>query len=485
MPVAENYSSRSAGKAVLVIYATTIGVGGLLGNGLVIFLFIHFKYLRTVTNIFIINLAVCDLMIAILDMMFSIPTVYTSQWLFGTQLGTFYAFCHFYLVSVSMVMLAIIAVDRYYVICRSKLGTGISSRMSLVIIGGVYAYTFSVVSPILYASAVLEVKVYPSGCYVDFTSASDFGGGSYAVVIASFLYVAPLIVIVFYYWEIFKVLRKRQNRSSLAEAENNRRRYDLAQAELGNSYRTRYPKTQARTLRVMATLVGLFVVTWTPYMVVNLSRVFNQREYFNDFVQELSILLAKLVVVANPIVYALVNDRFQKCIAKLFCCTDVIIGGTTTENSLEFHGHTRGSRTYSRDPRSPRFSRQHDPRESSIAEASTPHTLLPLRCAYSDNHLMMQMHIGKAKPHLGERQASEDKRGLEDDREYGDQRRLEDKRESEDQKRPEDKRGLEDKRGSEEKRESKWNSRVNNFRRLRFDDSTVDKTEWYITVTTF
>lgn len=281
-----NYSSWGAGKAALVVYATSVGIGGLVGNGLVIFLFVYYKYLRTVTNNFIINLAVCDLMIAMLDLVFSIPTVFSSEWLFGPKLCTFYAFAHFYLVGVSMVMLAIIAVDRYYVIARPKFGTRISWRRFVVIIVGVYAYALAIACPILYAPAFLHIKVYQSGCYVDFASASDFGSGSYSVVVATFLYVAPLIIILFYYWEIFKVLRKRRNRSSLAEAENNRRRYDIARAGLGRSCTARSLRVQVRTLRVMAALVVLFVVTWTPYTVVNLASVFSQRGFFNDYVQE-------------------------------------------------------------------------------------------------------------------------------------------------------------------------------------------------------
>lgn len=277
-----NYSSWGA----LAAYTTAAGIGGLLGNGLVIFLFIYYKYLRTVTNNFIINLAVCDLMIAMLDLVFSIPTVFASEWLFGPKLCTFYAFSHFYLVCVSMVMLAIIAVDRYYVIARPKFGARISCRKFAVIIAGIYVYVMAIACPILYAPAFLQIKVYQSGCYVDFAWASDFGSGSYSVVIATFLYVAPLIIILFYYWQIFKVLRKRRNRSSLAEAENNRRRYDLSRAGLGRNYTTRSLRVQARTLRVMAALVVLFVVTWTPYTVVNLARVFSQREFFNDYVLE-------------------------------------------------------------------------------------------------------------------------------------------------------------------------------------------------------
>ena len=162
-------------------------------------------------------------------------------------------------------------------------------------------------------------------------------------------------------------------------------------------------------------------------------------------------------MVANPIAYALVNHRFQKCIVKFFCCTVVKMGGTTTDNSLEFHGSARGSRTPTGNPRSPRSSRQHNPRESSTAEVSTPN-ILSLPFFYNDNRVSRTG--GRRQPKLGER-GPWDKRGPWQKRELGDERG-----------------------GLEDKRRPKWNS-ANNVQRLHFDSSTLDRTKWYITVTTF
>lgn len=396
--IADNYSSWGTSKVVLVGYATVIGIGGLVGNGLVIFLFIYFKYLRTVTNNFIINLAVCNFAISLLDLVFSIPSLFASEWLFGDEFGIFYAFFHFLLVSSSMVMLAIIAVDRYHVIARQKLGTRITSPKSLLVIAVVYVYTLAIASPILYASAGLEVKLYISGCYIDFTPTPNFGSGSYAVVIVTFLYVAPLATIVFHYWKIFSVLKDRRNRARSEMAVQNRRRYDTKKGGLRNTIRTRCP--QVKSLRVMAALVGLFVVTWTPFMIVTLARAFDQRKHFNDFVKEVAILLSKSVVIINPVAYALVNHRFQKCAAKLFCCTAVVIGGTTTENSLDLYSPSRSNRTSLADPRRSRLSKQDNLRESSNPEDFALNPQLPIQLAYNDNHL--QVHAVKLGTKLGE-----------------------------------------------------------------------------------
>ena len=376
-----------------MVYATTVGIGGLLANGLVIFVFIYFKYLRTVTNNFIVNLAVCDFVLALLDLVFSIPSLIASEWIFGHRFGVFYAFFHFFLVCSSMVMLAIIAVDRYYVIARSKLRTKITSLKSQIVIGVVYAYTFVIASPILYAPAILKVEIYKSGCYIDFTPTLNFGSISYSLVMVTFLYLAPLIIIVLHYWKIFNVLRKRRKRASKTNAVQNRRLRDTSR---GGFCRISTRSHQVKTLRVMATLVGLFVATWTPYMVVTLARAFNQRKYFSDGVKELTIQLMKLVVVLNPIAYAMVNHRFQKCIAKLFCCTRVVLGGMTTDNSLEFYRPSRSNRTSAHEPYRSSYTRQDVPREWSNSEEAPQNSQTPVQFVYNDNHL--REHHAKSEP---------------------------------------------------------------------------------------
>ena len=409
-PEADNYHKWGDGKMAILAYTTIMTIGGLLGNGLVIFLFIYFKSLRTVTNNFIINLAACNFTMAMLDLVFSLPSMFASDWLFGGALAVVYAFLYFLLLSVSMVMLAIIAIDRYHVISRPKLRARISVTKSLLVILVVYIYAFAIASPILYAPTGLEVKMYVSGCYIDFTPSSNFGSGSYAVVIISLLYVVPLVTMIHYYWKIFKVLRDRRKgvakcrgktaNGRTCEAHAQMRTQEKTRARPASTYTIR--NTPAKTLRVIATLVILFILIWTPFQVVTVARAFNQKEIFDDKIKEIVILLTKSLVIINPVAYALVNHRFQKCVAKLFCGAQVVIGATTcTENSVEFHfsrngrgssqdsrRNSRGSTQEARRSRYPsRISRLSSTPEAFTSESFTPTRHSALRHSYSDSQL--------------------------------------------------------------------------------------------------
>lgn len=417
IPEADNYHTWGQhGRFIILAYTTIITIGGLLGNSLVIFLFVYFKSLRTVTNNFIINLVACNLALALLDLSFSLPSLFASDWVFGDLLAVIYAFSYFMLVSVSMVMLAIIAVDRYHVISRPKLRTRISRTKSILVILVVYIYTLAITSPILYAPSGLEVKMYLTGCYVDFTPTTNFGSGSYAIVILSLLYAVPLVTMVYYYWKIFTVLRNRRNASTNGRGKLVNGDAKTTQSSEGNTrLRSREDNTRVRpvstytirntpvkTLRVIAMLVILFIVTWTPFQVVTLARAFNQKKIFDDKTKEIIILLTKSVIVLNPVAYALVNHRFQKCVAKLFCGAQVVIGATTcTENSIDFHfsrngrastqesrKNSRGSTQEARRSRYPsRVSRLSSTPEVFTSECFTPARQCTLRHSYSDSQL--------------------------------------------------------------------------------------------------
>ena len=433
---AESYHTWGDVKMVILAYTTIITLGGLLENSLVIFLFIYFKSLRTVTNNFIINLAACNLVLAVLELIFSLPALFASDWIFGDFFAILYAFSYFFLVSVSMVMLAVIAIDRYHVISRPKLRARISGPKSLLVILVVYIYTLAIASPILYAPTGLQVRMYISGCYIDFTPSSNFESGSYAVVILSLLFVVPFVTMVYYYWKIFKVLRNRRNgmmngRGNLANgqpksSENNkctkdkghectregntrvRIREDNPRVRPASTYAIR--NTPVKTLRVIAALVILFIVTWTPFHVVTIARAFNQKEIFSDKIKEIIILLTKSVIIINPIAYALVNHRFQKCVAKLFCSAKVVIGATTcTENSVDFHfsrngrsstqesrRNSRGSTPDTRRSRYPsRMSRLSSTPEVFTSESFSPARQSILRHSYSDSQL--EKHVSMSE----------------------------------------------------------------------------------------
>lgn len=70
-------------EIILILIAFCIFVVGILGNLLVVFVVVGNSHMRTITNKFIVNLAIGDLMVTIICLPPSILTDVTGNWYFG------------------------------------------------------------------------------------------------------------------------------------------------------------------------------------------------------------------------------------------------------------------------------------------------------------------------------------------------------------------------------------------------------------------
>ncbi len=84
-----------------------------VGNILVILSVFTNRRLRTVTNCFVVSLAVADLCVSILVMPLGIIVEVTGRWLFGSVLCEIWVSCDVMLCTASILNLCCISLDRY------------------------------------------------------------------------------------------------------------------------------------------------------------------------------------------------------------------------------------------------------------------------------------------------------------------------------------------------------------------------------------
>ncbi|KAK7902019.1 hypothetical protein WMY93_018788 [Mugilogobius chulae] len=111
-----------------------IGITGMVGNFLVIYAFSRSRSLRTPANMFIINLAITDLLMCVTQTPIFFTTSMHKKWIFGEKACELYAFCGALFGICSMITLTVIAVDRYFVITRPLTSIGLLSRKRAVLI---------------------------------------------------------------------------------------------------------------------------------------------------------------------------------------------------------------------------------------------------------------------------------------------------------------------------------------------------------------
>lgn len=94
----------------LAVIAILIIASG--GNLIVIWIVLAHKRMRTVTNYFLVNLAIADFLISVLNMPFTFLFLIYQDWWFGTFFCKFSCFISPCTISVSVLTFMAIAIDR-------------------------------------------------------------------------------------------------------------------------------------------------------------------------------------------------------------------------------------------------------------------------------------------------------------------------------------------------------------------------------------
>jgi len=70
-------------RVALTLTLAVIMCGAMIGNSLVVVVVLRNRGMRTRTNLFLCNLAIADLLCAVIDMPFSLITVANGSWIFN------------------------------------------------------------------------------------------------------------------------------------------------------------------------------------------------------------------------------------------------------------------------------------------------------------------------------------------------------------------------------------------------------------------
>ncbi|MEE6497149.1 hypothetical protein FKM82_002624 [Ascaphus truei] len=122
----ESDSQKPTVKALLIVAYSVIIVMSLFGNMLVCHVVMKNKRMHSATSLFIVNLAVSDIMITLLNTPFTLVRFVNSTWVFGKDMCHVSRFVQYCSLHVSTLTLTAIALDRHQVILNP-----LKPRMSL------------------------------------------------------------------------------------------------------------------------------------------------------------------------------------------------------------------------------------------------------------------------------------------------------------------------------------------------------------------
>lgn len=274
----------------------------LVGNGLVIWVFSSAKSLRTPSNVFIVNLAICDFM-----MMVKTPIFIYNSFTRGFSAGILGCQIFAFVGSLSGIGAgatnACIAYDRYNTIARPFEGK-LTHTKAIFITCLVWAYTIPwAVLPLLEIWGRFVPEGYLTSCTFDYLT-NTFDNRMFVGTIFTFSYVLPMSLIIYYYSQIVshvvnheKALREQAKKMNVDSLRSNQNQANTS--------------VEVRIAKAAITVCFLFVASWTPYAVLALIGAFGDKALLTPGVTMFPACACKFVACLDPYVYAISHPRYR------------------------------------------------------------------------------------------------------------------------------------------------------------------------------
>nr|ANN11834.1 ultraviolet wavelength sensitive opsin 1 [Chrysochroa saundersii tonkinensis]APY20579.1 ultraviolet sensitive opsin 1 [Chrysochroa saundersii tonkinensis] len=273
-----------------------------IGNGLVLWIFSSSKPLRTPSNLFVVNLAFCDLIMLLKAPLF----VYNA---FNRGYATGHIGCQIFAMIGSLSGIgagttnACIAYDRYTTITNPLEGR-LSRTKAVILIIFVWIYTMPwVVLPLLEVWSRFVPEGFLTACSFDYLTDS-FDNHLFVASIFTTSYVIPMLLIIYFYSQIVmhvihheKTLKEQAKKMNVDSLRSN-------QTQMNQS-------AEIRIAKVALTITFLYVASWTPYAVVAMIGAFGDQSLLTPGITMIPSCFCKCVACLDPYVYALSHPRYR------------------------------------------------------------------------------------------------------------------------------------------------------------------------------
>uniref|UniRef100_A0A0K0EGE2 G_PROTEIN_RECEP_F1_2 domain-containing protein n=1 Tax=Strongyloides stercoralis TaxID=6248 RepID=A0A0K0EGE2_STRER len=271
------------------------------GNSLVVYVVMTKKSMQTVTNIFITNLAISDLLVNFTSLWLTPLYTFLGRWIWGGWLCYGLPLFQGTSIFISTLTLMAIALDRYFVICRHgavKINANdhISMHMCIGIITVIWAFSLLLVMPYALHMRLTYIKK-PCEFWVCLEAwAMEDLKSAYGLIVMILQFIVPFIIIGQSYIKIWKFLNNRKSLVTERESEIETQR-------------------KKHLLRMLIIMVVVFAICWFPFNLLNIIRDLRLDDGIKQYFPPLfltSHVLSMTATCWNPIVYAWMNESFRK-----------------------------------------------------------------------------------------------------------------------------------------------------------------------------
>jgi len=330
--LAGNVTSSSEDVVEPLWRVTTIGfllclviLFTLIGNGLVVIAVASTRRLRSsVTNYFVVSLAVADLTVAVLVMPYAVLYELHGRWTFGWVFCYFWISCDVTCCTASILHLCLISVDRYLAVTEPLTYRGrMTRRRALVAVAGVWTCSSAISFVPVYAGWFVEDLASADAeqgmrLYEDGPACGLFVNRVYAIISSTTSFYLPLVVMLVVYSKIFRVARRQA-----AEIQQLEKSLRATQRQTSGRLqrRSRRVVSDTKAVKTLGTLMGLFCVSWLPFFILYVVKPFCSDACNVPAEVEAAVMwLGYCNSFFNPCVYAFLNRDFRSAFRRVLCC---------------------------------------------------------------------------------------------------------------------------------------------------------------------
>ncbi|XP_073415807.1 gastrin/cholecystokinin type B receptor [Dendrobates tinctorius] len=348
---------------VRIVLYLLIFLLSVFGNTLIIIVLLMNRWLRTVTNCFLLSLAVSDIMVSLLCMPFTLIPNLLGNFIFGEVICKTAAYFMGISVSVSTFNLVAIAIERYSAICNPLKSRVWQTR----------SHAYKVIAATWIMSIFIMIPYLVYNTLVSFPMAGNQEGyqcrlrwpnsqvqQAWYIILLTVLFFIPGVVMIVAYGlishELYRGIQFEMDLNKEAKANKNgvsvsisasanscdesdgcyiqvnKRRNTMEMSTLtpgdsSNMDRARINNSEAkllakkRVIRMLIVIVAMFFICWMPIYVANTWKAFDEKSAYIlltgvpiSFIH----LMSYTSACVNPIIYCFMNKRFRKAFLATF-----------------------------------------------------------------------------------------------------------------------------------------------------------------------
>ncbi|CAH1242101.1 SSTR2 [Branchiostoma lanceolatum] len=293
-------------ETISIFVELVLAAIGVLANSLVIYVIARYPEMRTVPNVFVLNLALADLLyccefVPVWNAQYFLP----NGWIFGQAVCTttraLYGICG----NASILFVIAMSIERYQAVADPIGHHQRSSKKRTWLISAAL-WLMSVIFTI-HIIAFSKVKTYGTTqeCRSDPTSVVPYEDYMQGILIYRFVAwcILPLSILVPCYARLY---------------------YKLHQGDVIQTDSAAAAKSRHRVTRMVTVVVAVFTVSWMPLHIVYLVKygfhLYSIPEGHHDPLELFVAMLSSTNSMINPFLYALLGDKFRIYMKKVLCC---------------------------------------------------------------------------------------------------------------------------------------------------------------------